>query len=45
MNLNVLGLSKFMKELIDVWDYRAQLTNETRPKYISIQFRIPFSCK
>lgn len=42
MNLNMYGLSKFMKELIDVWDYRAQLTNDSRRNIYPSQFGYPF---
>lgn len=42
MNLNVFGLSKFMKELIDVWDYRAQLTSETRQSIYPSNLGYPF---
>ena len=42
MNLNVYGLSKFMKELIDVWDYRAQLTSETRNNIFPSNLGYPF---
>lgn len=42
MKLNIYGLSKFMKELIDVWDYRAQLTSETRKKIYPSEFGYPF---
>lgn len=42
MKLNLYGLSKFMKELIDVWDYRAQLTSETRYKIFPGELGYPF---
>jgi hypothetical protein len=42
MKLNMYGLSKFMKELIDVWDYRAQLTSETRYKIFPGELGYPF---
>src|SRR5210317_1541039 len=40
--LNLYGLSKFMKELIDVWDYRAQLTSETRYNIFPGELGYPF---
>jgi hypothetical protein len=42
LNLNMYGLSKFMKELIDVWDYRAQLTSETSKKIFPPSLGYPF---
>lgn len=42
LNLNMYGLSKFMKELIDVWDYRAQLTSETSKKIFPSNLGYPF---
>ena len=42
MKLNVYGLTKFMKELVDVWDYRAQLTNETRQNIYPSNLGYPF---
>ncbi len=42
MNLNMHGLSKFMKEIIDVWDYRAQLNSETRKKIYPSELGYPF---
>jgi hypothetical protein len=40
--LNMYGLSKFVKELIDVWDYRAQLTTSTRHKIFPAELGYPF---
>ena len=42
MNLNTYGLSKFMKELIDVWDYRAQISSETRHRIFPSELGYPF---
>ncbi len=32
LNLNRHGLKKFLAELVDIWQYRAQITNETKRK-------------
>ena len=32
LNLNRNGLKKFLAELLDIWQYRAQITNETKRK-------------
>ena len=32
LNLNRHGLKKFIAELVDIWQYRAQITNETKRK-------------
>jgi hypothetical protein len=42
MNLNMYELSKFVKQLIDVWDYRAQLSSETRFKIFPSELGYPF---
>ncbi len=42
MDLNTYKLSKFMKELMDVWDYRAQLTSETSNKIYPSSLGYPF---
>jgi len=42
MELNIYELSKFIKELIDVWDYRAQLTVQTRNNIYPSDLGYPF---
>ena len=32
LNLNRSGLKRFLAELLDIWQYRAQITNETKRK-------------